>query len=332
MAKGNLFLGFARGKVGDTVFYRQHGEQCSRARNRHPSNPQSPLQLLQRVCMKTTSLAFSMLQAITNHSFQGRAEGTACQSRFTELNIGMMRHRLSAELASGDPAEILGSSSTNFSKKSSYMPEIMPYIVSEGTLPSIPAAIVGGIAAIQFELWFAPTGIADLTYQSIVDALSLSPGDQLTFLALSCDDRSGADIDGGVFNRFRYARVIMMPSDGDMTSPFLDEDGLVNKPNPRNEGDISFGYTAATKVLNFYFNGISDSPAMQYSLAACTVIASRLESGTWTRSPQSLEIRSSNVAVQGHLQYDHDVDTLADAIASFLASQQSSLYLNQATV
>ena len=47
MSKGNLFLGFGRGKVGVVVFSRLNGEQVTRARNRSPRKPKYPLQLLQ---------------------------------------------------------------------------------------------------------------------------------------------------------------------------------------------------------------------------------------------------------------------------------------------
>lgn len=332
MAKGNLFLGFARGKIGDTVFYRQYGEQCSRGRNRHPSNPQTPLQLLQRVCMKTSSLAFSMLQDITNHSFQGRAEGTPCQSRFTELNIAKFRQQLSTYINSGDDQEILTCQETNFSKKGSYLPEVMPYIVSEGMLPSVPVSFANSAFCIPFPAGSLATPADGPTYQEVCDALGVNKGDQLTFLVLASDDRSGADIDSGVFNRFSYARVILDPSDGDMTSSFIDSDGVVNKPNPKNEGIVDFNWNTSSMTLDFSISGIDVSTGMKYSATAATVIVSRLSNGTWQRSTQALVIRPSTVSVPGHLTYDHNVDTLADALASYMTAQTSSLYLNQATV
>lgn len=51
MSKGNMLLGYARGKVGSLVFSRRKGEQITRARNTRPANPRSPLQLQQRMKM-----------------------------------------------------------------------------------------------------------------------------------------------------------------------------------------------------------------------------------------------------------------------------------------
>lgn len=332
MAKGNLFLGFARGKIGDTVFYRQYGEQCSRARNRHPSNPQTPLQLLQRVCLKTSSLAFSLLQAITNHSFQGRREGTACQSRFTELNVAKFRRQLADYINSGDDQEILTCQETNFSKRGSYMAEVMPYIVSEGALPVIPVDWINSKFCIPLPEGAVPAGETEITYEQLINALAIEPGDQLTFLMLATNDMSGADIDAGVFNRFSFARVILMPASGNISQVLYNSSGAPTDPNPKNEGSIVLSYNRNSDTLEFLIPDITIDEGNEFSACAAAVIVSRLVNGTWQRSTQSLVLRPSTVSVPGHLTYDHNVDTLADALASYMTAQTSSLYLNQATV
>lgn len=71
MAKGNLFLGMARKKIGDVVFYRANGEQISRARNRAPKNPRSEKQSVQRMVLATAAKTRSALAGLYNHSFEG---------------------------------------------------------------------------------------------------------------------------------------------------------------------------------------------------------------------------------------------------------------------
>lgn len=51
MSKGNMLLGYARGKVGSLVFARRKGEQITRARNTAPTNPRTRSQLGQRMKM-----------------------------------------------------------------------------------------------------------------------------------------------------------------------------------------------------------------------------------------------------------------------------------------
>lgn len=46
--KGNMFLGYARGSVGDVTFSRTKGQQTARARNRKPNNPRTTSQMRQR--------------------------------------------------------------------------------------------------------------------------------------------------------------------------------------------------------------------------------------------------------------------------------------------
>lgn len=329
MAKDNIFLGFGRGKIGDIVMYRANGTQVTRARNRSPKNPQTPLQLLQRVILKTSAGAYSMLQEITNHSFQGLAEGTPSQSRFTELNVKYFRTLLKDEIESGVAEEILASNKTNFASKSTSLPEMNPYVVSEGSMGSQMVQFVGGLFSLMFVVPQAGATAATLTYQQVVDGLGLTRGDQITFLCLSTDDSEGT----GKFNGFRYARVILEPSDGDMSSTFFN-DGAINKPNSRNEGNISLAFVvAAGEVpahLTFSIEGIDTAAAKVNSVAAATVIASRLVGGTWQRSKQSLVMRPDTISVTGHLQWEWGIDYLADAIASYMTMTESSLYLNQA--
>lgn len=335
MSKGNLFLGFGRGKVGDVVFTRIAGEQVTRARNRSPKNPQTPIQLLQRVCMKTASLGYSMLQDICNHSFQGRQEGTECQSRFTTLNVAKLRSNLQVIIDSGDPAEILQGTDSNYSKKSSTQAEFMPYIVSEGTLSSLDVSISWGPINLQVSSSLVTKTAETLTYQDVVDGLGLQQGDQITILWCSIDDLNNTSPSVSQFNGFRYARIILEPNDGDMTSIFIGSGG-VNKPNVRNEGDVIVGWAADTEGntahIQFSTPAFTNAAGAVNSLAAGAVIASRLAGGVWLRSSQSLVLRSYTVGETGALNLDHGTDYLGEAVDSYMTSQSSSLYLNQAEI
>lgn len=91
MAKGNLFLGLARGSVGDVTFYRMDGQQVSRARNRKPSNPNSYGQLVQRAVSATVARAYTAGKAIFDHSFQGKRVPSGCANRFRKVNMDKLR-------------------------------------------------------------------------------------------------------------------------------------------------------------------------------------------------------------------------------------------------
>lgn len=334
MSKGNLFLGFGRGSVGDVVFSRQNGEQVARARNRSPRNPKTTPQLFQRVLIKTTAQAYSFFQDICNHSFQGFAEGTESQSRFMKLNLGILRQRFALEIAAGDWEEIAESSETNFAAKNSVGGEFNAYIVSEGKLPTINVGFAtGGATGFLFYNQTRGGSWSEQslpTYQQVVDYLGLQRGDQLTFLFASIDDTA----DTGQFNGFEYSRVILEPADGEMSGAFINASGIVQNPNPANRGEVKIIVDEVgappTPHLVAVPAGMSTAASNSRSMAACAIIVSRLVGGVWSRSTQSLVLRPNVTTQSGALQADHAVDFMGDAIASYMADESSTLYLNQA--
>lgn len=130
MAKGNMLLGYARGKVGDLVFTRVNGEQVSRPRNRHPYNPRTNKQLVQRAIMATVLSAYSAGREILDHSFQGYSVGAGCQRRFLSLNANALRTQLAADFENATPEEALAK--VTAPKIQTPIPN--RYVVAEGSL------------------------------------------------------------------------------------------------------------------------------------------------------------------------------------------------------
>ena len=122
MGKGNLLQGMGRGKLGDTVFYRQNGSQMFRVRNRIVKNPKSTGQQIQRSLMATVTKAYSQLQFICNHSFENVAYGAASQSYFVKKNLDLLRKAA------------LTYTENNLSGIGEYN---MPYIVAPGSVATV---------------------------------------------------------------------------------------------------------------------------------------------------------------------------------------------------
>lgn len=326
MGKGNLFLGFGRGSVGDITYYRAYGEQVFRGRNRHPANPQTTLQLLQRVVMLTAQHAYSFMSRICDHSFQGRAVGTMSQARFTALNIAKMRQGLAdaiQEIITGAEPTWYGES--NYAAKGSFLPEFMPYIISEGTI----APLGQGWEAGAMTITAGPDGVSDeMTYQEFCQAFGLQRGDQLTFVQLTIDDSTVS----GQFNGFQFARIILEPStDAGWTQPMFAGTAAfktIANPNVANEGDVFFNLSGTNLQFSFSANAAEES-GEEFSPAAFAVIVSRRVGDVWQRSTNSLVLRPYTVGT-GNLTYDHAFDFLGDAIDSFKIKSGSALYLNQA--
>lgn len=328
MAKDNLFLGTARGSVGDVTFSRLNGQQVARVRNRSPHNPQSPAQMVQRIIMSSVGKAYSFMQEICNHSFEGFVTGQLSQRKFMEVNVGMMRDKAADVLAYPVEEVVRSSEAFNFSFKNDYAPVLNNWQISAGSLPSIQMASLspGYRPCIDFDPGELTS--ATMTYADLISLLGLQRGDQLTFIQVAHDaSKTGHETD--ILTGFRYARVILEPSDGDMTSPFI-ANGQINKPNERNAGSFSSLSVVKEETwhgLLFALQDITQSTAsgpQDRLLCAFTVILSRQIGGKWLRSTQYLVQRSYSGADQ------LKSSTLGLAYESYRIGAASDLYLNQA--
>lgn len=329
MSKGNLFLGQARGSVGDVTFTHIAGVQVARARNRSPKNPQSVLQMVTRIIQASASKAYSMFMPICDHSFQGKATGTPNQSRFMQLNTALLRSKLADVIA--DPSEENAASSTawNFNFKGESLPVFNQWIVSAGTLPQVPVAYLA--AASEYTVGPAITGEGvtpvALTYAQVLDALHAQRGDQLTILAIANDPTKIGDF-GPTIDAFEYARIILDPAEGDLSTPFLSGSAApfaVNAPNPKNEGTIAFGWqNGALSVTQLGTLAGSSASGTARWIQGVAAILSRRVGETWERSPQSFVIVTEGASALNW-------GIFGDAYLSYLRGENASaLYLNQA--
>ena len=314
MSKGNMLLGFARGKVGDVVFTRADGEQVTRVRNRNPKNPKTCRQGVQRSIMKTISQVYSVLSPICDHSFEGYSQGTPNQSRFAKINIDMLRSRVLANVNLKDDDDILAATITNYSPALISLPVINDYQVSEGSLPVMAYRLSSHHPEMR------ATGLTgNSTYQDFVDNLGIERGDQLTFLWLYGNEDD--DDLAGLVTGFEYSRVVMEPSDGDMSAKFL-SGNAVNKPNAANIGRLYLDFGEAGWLT--YDPGAGAPSSGEKVCIATAVILSRHFGSSWRRSTQNLVVFVNQTTT---LQ----AWPLGDAVNSFLAPEaSSSLYLNQA--
>lgn len=346
MSKNNLFLGMARGSVGDVTFTHTNGVQIARARNRQPKNPKTPLQLLQRVCMKTASSAYSFFQALADHSFQGYQTGTPNQSRFISLNVDRLRAEIADLLANPNMDDISTSDKYNFAPKVNLGCLYNPYQISEGSLPA-QSVIWDGNDQYGF-VWEAPNIAVvkspyDITYQDVCDMYGLRRGDQVTQVMCYVNDGSEPSSVSGVFTALEYARIILEPSNGDMSEKFFSgaaPSRVINKPNVRNEGENmlqpmppSAQSEGDFASLCFHPHGTiaSDDAGQTMAMAAAAIIISRQVGGTWQRSTQYLNLRPF-LAGSNKLQFNHGEWLIGSAVESFMDSSASSLYLNQAGI
>ena len=168
-------MGMGRGTIGDVVFYRTDGEQVARARNRHPRNPNTNTQIIQRATMAVVQRLYSLGYPIFNHAFQGYRPGAENQRRFVKVNAKKIRSAVLASLNGSETPVYLGAPGI-------LSPSANEYIVSEGnydqTLFSYDATVP---ASPEFKL----PAVGDAT--SIAEyaaANGMVPGDIYTFLGV----------------------------------------------------------------------------------------------------------------------------------------------------
>ena len=170
MSKGNLFLGYARGAVGDVVFSRLDNQQITRARNRAPRNPKTNPQLVQRSFMATILLAYKAGKEIFDHSFEGKYVGAGCMREFMSLNIRKLRSQVASEIESGTTSADCKARVVGPGTKS---PVPNEYIVSSGTYDQtlfdsdgkMPAP---GAGIDTYAKYCAQVGLIDGDYYTIV--------------------------------------------------------------------------------------------------------------------------------------------------------------------
>lgn len=328
MAKDNLFLGMARGSVGDVVFSRLDGVQVARSRNRSPRNPRTPLQLLQRVVMATVGKAYTFFSPLADHSYEGETGLQGSQRAFVVENVDLLRNQLAELIAYPLDSRMENSDLLNYSFVGDVGPVYNPYVISKGSLPPSKTLIVSSSPdticrlLLETNLEAVPSPLVSLTYRQACDALGLQPGDQITSVAAYIDPYGFMD----TFVSLQFARIIMMPAGGDLDIPFLAGAGGLNAPNERNTGVFEEGQPTIVKDDTTEKVCLALEMPVESGLlpvAGCIIISRQDSSGIWLRSTESLQKLPDAVDRLDDHQF-------GNAYISHKRYTASSLYLNQA--
>lgn len=188
MGKGNMLQGMTRGKVGDVVFSRLNGEQISRVRNRHPQNPKTESQMIQRAIMATVMMMYSAGKTIFDHSFQGKKVGSECQREFMSRNAKKLRQAIAKDFNSNvDDKTALG----RVVAPGAMTPVPFSYQISNGTYVQnlFGVDIASGNDYPEAELAAAQSGETVAAYAQRV---GLIPGDIYTIVAVASSSTEAA--------------------------------------------------------------------------------------------------------------------------------------------
>lgn len=164
MSKGNMLLGYARGKVGDMVFTRRAGEQITRPYNGRPKNPQTRSQMTQRIKWPNVIAFYRIARPYIEKGMQGRKLGQSGYNKFVSLNTPANEVYLTKQMAVGGGSVIA------------------PYYVTSGSLGErrISSELNTGLSIGSVSL--ATGTIGEVSAALIEENPGLQLGDKITVL------------------------------------------------------------------------------------------------------------------------------------------------------
>lgn len=305
MAKGNLFLGTARGKLGDVVLARRNGKQTSRPYLAKIANPRTTGQNYQRMVFATAAAAASALNGIIDHSFEGIKYGQDSRSYFMKEATKLLRGTMQRSVASGWAPAACGS----YVIKGAGVLVPNFFKVSKGTLTATPVlgnlkTNIEGISnalVMQSALQTATFGNNAEEYAAALRAaFGCDPGDQMTFIFCGHDTNEAHAVasyngENNYQSYVQIARVIFKPfedieQEGSTLSLFTSIGGGTNyQINPVvinersiNAADVLFKADGSTTLVA--------TGASPITIFAAAIIRSKLVSGSWLRSNAFLSV------------------------------------------
>ena len=188
MAKGNLFMGYATGKVGAVVLSRVNGTQVSRAYNARPKNPQSTSQQTQRTKLANLVGFYGRGARLLDHSFTNRKQGQSSYNAFVAANMSASTIHLTKYEADNKASVIF------------------PYVISNGSLNAIEVNGTDTNAVTNINLGALSIGedttIGALAKAIIDNNIGWAEGDQLTYVSVVQKEDKAANIPYVVFEYF----------------------------------------------------------------------------------------------------------------------------------
>lgn len=305
MAKGNMLLGYARGKVGDVVFKRVGGQQVTTPRNRQPRNPRSEAQTIQRLAFSSAVKTAKQLDGIVNHSFQGIEYGARSKNHFVS--------KAASVIAGSIYAALDGSMSAAPYRTAPAVPydtlnggAAAPVMVSSGDLASpLYEVTADGYLLGKLGGSVPQAGISVAAYEAF---FGVPVTDQLTFVGARSVEVPGSSEVIFYASEFGVVRLNWkrdLPSD---TLLFTQSSGtslLLNTAAVDAERSSKV-FTELTGDLTLLGSQIEITPELfgydWGGLSCGCVIASRYDEGAWRRSTEFLSVIAPQVSTQAAWQ------------------------------
>ncbi len=303
------------GKVGNVVYRNRGGQNIASEKPATVKNPRSDAQQRQRMVFATVSAAYSAMKEICDHSFEGITYGADNMAEFMRRNLSIMKSRTKNFNAKGNPYIVPN-----------------PFMISRGSLPTIPinaekvAAYDGGgndkgVNIVLPTMGLSSGNSATMTVQEFHDNLGIEIGDQITFV-IAYPVNNGERISSGLAPvqyqySFTYARLIFAANSG---SQKLLTSGQITPAALAPESQNATRLGTNLNEDGFLFKAEDVSVTMD-ELVGVGIIISRRTGTDWQRSTQMMVTNEDSVSQEY---------TDADMLPSYLPTGEK--YLNNAAV
>lgn len=216
MAKINgIFATEFRGSVGKVTMRKTKDGNVVSQKITQMTNPNTFPQALQRCAFSNAQKFYALLKRIMDHSFEGRAVGTPCQSAFTQMNGAVIKGAISRAIL--NPEDNNDKDYLVVGRNTKAIPlgweDANPYI-SYGSLVPLRANFFNStdsfaqlrVTALSAVDASDPTKV---TGKQIYDALGLQRGDQLTVVMVTANSAALNEKGKVIAEQMYFGRVIL---------------------------------------------------------------------------------------------------------------------------
>lgn len=164
MSKGSLFFGNARGKLGETVFYRAGGEQRNRTYIKDVKNPKTIAQMTQRILTLNPISMFKNMKQIIQESFTERKANQSSYNKFVQENSSAKKFFITKAMLDGNMCVPYGA----IISKGALGVSLEPSLITYGNGGSVKGYAI-------FDCAFDAKKLSDFTGLSGTGAIALTP-------------------------------------------------------------------------------------------------------------------------------------------------------------
>lgn len=279
MAKSNSFFGLRRGSTKSLTFSVYQGQQVTKDRVTEVKNPRTESQMLQRMFMQTTVVAYSAMREICDHSFQGVTYGAQSMNRFMAENARLVR-----------AAGLEGTGEFNCIAYGNLAMQPGRFLVSDGTLGQIDDNSI--IVSENLGAGLSIKAGESITVADVKNALALADGDYFTIVALYGFNPAFVETDDALqpaATRFEFVRLYV-PFGKDatvVTTANIEELFAVEK-----RGSLSLS-VAAVGGEGSPLGILANDSTSPLGVLCATCIKSAKVGSSWARSRQTMKMSAT---------------------------------------